>query len=298
MTFHGCYTALLTPMHADGSLDIARYEALIAWQIEQGIDGIVPCGSTGESATLSAAEHDQLIELAVKISGDKIGVMAGAGSNATAEAVARAIRAEKAGAHAILVVAPYYNKPTQEGIFAHYKAVADATGLPVFIYNIPGRSVIDISDATIARLAEACPNIAGVKDATGDLARVSTLRALVGDRLTLFSGEDMTAVGFNAMGGNGVISVTSNIVPGDMSRIQSLTRAGEYAQARSLHEHYVPLHDAMFVESNPVPVKYAASLMGKASPAVRLPLVAASSECRAFIEHTMASLGLIARDAA
>ncbi|MFN7611113.1 MAG: 4-hydroxy-tetrahydrodipicolinate synthase, partial [bacterium] len=193
----GAYTALITPFKAVG-LDHAAFEALLEWQIAQGIDGLVPCGTTGESPTLSHEEHKTLIERTVKTARGRVPVMAGTGSNATAEAVDFTRHAEKAGADAVLVVAPYYNKPTQEGLYQHFKTVAAATGLPVIVYNIPGRSVVNISDATLARLAEDCPNIAGVKDATGDLARVSTLRRLVGDRLVLFSGEDMTAVGFNA----------------------------------------------------------------------------------------------------
>lgn len=298
MSLYGCYTALITPMQENGAIDFAAYESLIAWQVEQGVHGIVPCGTTGESPTLSHDEHKQLVELAVKTAGDKIGVMAGTGSNSTQEAIDFIKHAEKTGADAALVVAPYYNKPTQEGLFLHYKAVAEASSLPVYIYNIPGRSVIDVTDETIARLAETCPNIAGVKDATGDLARVSSLRALVGDRLSLFSGEDMTTVGFNAMGGNGVISVTSNILPNEIAEIQNLTREGKFQEALAKHERHIRLHQVMFMESNPVPAKYAASLIGKCSDAVRLPLASASDACRSAMKETLSNLSVEMRNAA
>ena len=298
MSLYGCYTALITPMQENGAIDFAAYESLIAWQVEQGVHGIVPCGTTGESPTLSHDEHKQLVELAVKTAGDKIGVMAGTGSNSTQEAIDFIKHAEKTGADAALVVAPYYNKPTQEGLFLHYKAVAEASSLPVYIYNIPGRSVIDVTDETIARLAETCPNIAGVKDATGDLARVSSLRALVGDRLSLFSGEDMTTVGFNAMGGNGVISVTSNILPNESAEIQNLTREGKFQEALAKHERHIRLHQVMFMESNPVPAKYAASLIGKCSDAVRLPLAPASHACRSAMKETLSNLSVEMRNAA
>jgi 4-hydroxy-tetrahydrodipicolinate synthase len=218
--------------------------------------------------------------------------MAGTGSNATDKTIANTQLAEKLGADAALVVAPYYNKPTQEGLYQHFKAVATATALPIFIYNIPGRSVVNISDETLARLAE-IPNIAGVKDATGDLARVASLRHLVGDRLVLLSGEDTTAVGFNAMGGRGVISVVSNLAPKLSAEIQNLTLAGKYDEARALHAPLVPLISAMFVETNPAPVKFAASLMGKASADVRLPLVATSAATQALVRGAITSLKLI-----
>ena len=298
MSLYGCYTALITPMQENGAVDLAAYESFIAWQVEQGVHGIVPCGTTGESPTLSHKEHKELVELAVKTAGRNIGVMAGTGSNSTEEAIDFITHAEKAGADAALVVAPYYNKPTQEGLFLHYKAVAEASALPVYIYNIPGRSVIDVQDETIARLAEACPNIAGVKDATGDLARVSSLRALVGDRLSLFSGEDMTTVGFNAMGGNGVISVTSNILPAEIAEIQNLTREGKFKEALAKHERHIRLHQVMFMESNPVPAKYAASLLGKCAAHARLPLAPASAACQAAMKEALQKLSVEVQQAA
>jgi 4-hydroxy-tetrahydrodipicolinate synthase len=228
----------------------------------------------------------------VKTARGRVKVMAGTGSNATAEAIKYTKHAEKVGADAALVVAPYYNKPTQEGLYQHFKAVAESTSLPIFIYNIPGRSVVNMTDATLARLAE-INNIAGVKDATGDLARVATLRHLVGDRLVQFSGEDMTAVGFNAMGGRGVISVVSNVAPKLTAHIQELTRAQKYHEARDAQAKLVALTQLMFVETNPIPVKYAMSLLGKCSGALRLPLVSATPETQAAIKAEMTALQLI-----
>lgn len=275
--FFGAYTAIITPFTQGGAVDHAQFDAFVEWQCVQGIHGLVPCGTTGESPTLDHDEHKELVARTVKIAKGRAKIMAGTGSNSTAEAIAFTQHAEKAGADAALVVAPYYNKPSQEGIFQHFKAIASATSLPIFVYNIPGRSVINIADATLARLAEACPNIAGVKDATGDLARVSTLRHLVGDRLVQFSGEDMTMLGFNAMGGRGVISVISNLAPKLSAEIQELTLEGDYDAARAKHAALVPLITAMFAEVSPQPVKFAAKLMGKCDGSLRLPLVEASA---------------------
>jgi len=298
MTLHGCYTALITPFAEDLSLDIPAFEAFVEWQISQKVHGIVPCGTTGESPTLNHHEHKKLVEVAVKVAAGRVGVMAGTGSNSTSEAIDFTRHAEKAGANSVLVVAPYYNKPTQEGLFQHYQAIAKSTALPVIIYNIPGRSVVNIADVTMARLAEACPNIAGIKDATGDLARVASIRHLVGDRLTLFSGEDITAVGFNAMGGSGVISVSSNIMPGTIAEIQNHCAKGDFATARTLNDSVIPLHQVMFCESSPSPVKYAASLLGKSRASVRLPMLEATESSKAQIESSMRSLGLLTRNAA
>ncbi len=290
--FSGAYTALATPFTEQGALDEAAFAHFIDWQIAGGIHGIVPAGTTGESATLSPEEHHRVVSIAVRQAAGRVKVMAGAGSNATAEAIDYSKHAEKVGADALLVVAPYYNKPTQEGIFQHYRAIASATGLPIFVYNIPGRSVVNIADETLARLAEACPNIVGVKDATGDLARVSTLRKLVGDRLIQFSGEDMTAIGFNAMGGRGVISVTSNIAPHHVATIQNLTLAGKYEEARTLHDGFIALHQAMFVETSPAPVKYALSKLGLCKNHLRLPMVPATKGACEKIDALMSALNL------
>jgi 4-hydroxy-tetrahydrodipicolinate synthase len=289
--FFGCYTALITPFKGDG-VDVAALESFVEWQIGQGVHGLVPCGTTGESPTLTPAEHGEVIARTVKVAAGRVKVMAGTGSNSTAEAIEYTKHAEKAGADAALVVAPYYNKPTQEGLYQHFKAVAAATRLPIFIYNIPGRSVVNLTDATLARLAE-LKNIAGVKDATGDLARVATLRHLVGDRLVQFSGEDMTPIGFNAMGGRGVISVVSNLAPKLTAKVQELSLAGKHEEARELHAKLVPLIASMFVETNPMPVKYASGLMGKSDGSMRLPLVAPTEATQSAVKAAMQQLNLI-----
>lgn len=287
----GLFTALATPFK-NGEVDYAAFEKFVAWQVSEGVNGIVPCGTTGESPTLSHEEHKRVVETAVKVAAGKVNVMAGTGSNSTAEAIDFSKHAEKAGANSLLVVAPYYNKPTPEGIYQHYKAIHDATGLPIVIYNIPGRSVINIADETLARLAE-LPRIMGVKDATGDLARVSTLRVRVKESFVQFSGEDMTAIGFNAQGGQGCISVTSNIMPKRCAEIQRLTLEGKYVEALKLHDPMVQLHQAMFCETNPIPVKYALSLMNKMSGEVRLPLVAPAETSQKRLREAMAALKLI-----
>ncbi len=289
--FFGCYTALITPFKG-AEVDVAALESLVEWQVAEGIHGLVPCGTTGESPTLTPAEHGEVIARTVKVAGGRVKVMAGTGSNSTAEAIEYTRHAEKVGADAALVVAPYYNKPTQEGLYQHFKAVAEATSLPIFIYNIPGRSVVNMTDATLARLAE-IKNIAGVKDATGDLARVATLRHLVGDRLVQFSGEDMTVVGFNAMGGRGVISVVSNLAPKLSAEIQNLSLAGKHTEARDLHAKLVPLITSMFVETNPMPVKYASGLMKKSDGSMRLPLVTPTEGTQESVKNAMRALKLI-----
>lgn len=287
----GLYTAMITPFK-NGEIDVAALEAFVDWQINQGVHGLVPCGTTGESPTLSHEEHKKIVEITIKIASGRVPVMAGTGSNATAEAIDFTRHAEKVGASAALVVAPYYNKPTPQGIIAHYSAIANQSALPIYVYNIPGRSVINITDATLQRLAE-IPSIAGIKDATGDLARVATLRNLVGDRLTLLSGEDMTAVGFNAMGGKGCISVVSNLMPKLCAEVQNLSLAGKVEDARNLHAKTVALTSVMFCETNPIPVKYAAHLMGKCSDELRLPLVAPSPDAQAAIKAELSALNLI-----
>ena len=289
--FRGVYTALVTPFK-DGVVDEAAYVNFINWQIEQGVHGLVPSGTTGESPTMSHDEHQYVFELCVKTAKGRVPVMAGTGSNSTDEAISLTKEAEKAGADAALIATPYYNKPLPEGIFQHYKAIHDATNIPLVIYNIPARSVIDISDETLARLAE-LPRVMAVKDATGDLARVSTLRHRVGNRLALFSGEDMTVVGFNVMGGNGCISVTSNVAPQLCADIQNACMAGDYEGALALHELLVPLHQAMFAETNPIPVKYAVHLMGKCSTEMRLPLTEPSQSVKDALKDVMEGMEII-----
>ena len=283
------YTALITPFK-NGKIDEKSFEQLIEFQIKNGVDGIVPCGTTGESPTLSHEEHNLVIELAVKIANKRIKVMAGTGSNSTKEAIMMTNHAKEVGADSCLIVSPYYNKPTPEGIFQHFKALNEC-GIGLFIYNIPGRSVINISDENLARIAE-LKNVIGIKDATGDLARLANLRLLVKKEFIYLSGEDATVVGFNAMGGNGVISVTSNIAPKMVSDLQKACARGDYATALSLQDKLNNLHLAMFCETNPIPVKYAASLMGICSKEIRLPLVEPSESAKLRIEKEMKKLGL------
>lgn len=287
----GLFTALITPFR-NGKIDEKAFQSHIEWQVAQGVHGLVPCGTTGESPTLTYDEHERVIALCVEAAAGRVAVMAGTGANSTEEAVMFTRGAKNSGADAALVVAPYYNKPTQEGLFQHYKAINDAVELPVIVYNIPGRSVVNITDDTLARMA-ALPNIVGIKDATGDLARVSTLRAKVGSGFTQFSGEDMTAIAFNAMGGVGCISVTSNIAPAACAAIQNATLKGDYAGALAIHDTLVDLHTAMFCETSPAPVKYAASLMGLCTADLRLPLCGPSDENKKRIEAALKSAKLI-----
>lgn len=290
--FHGSLTALITPMEEDGGVDFGAYARLIDWQIEQGTTGLVPVGTTGESPTLSHDEHKAVVEAAIAAARGRVPVMAGAGSNATAEAIQLARHAERAGADAVLVVTPYYNKPTQEGLYRHYKAIAEAVALPVYIYNIPGRSVIDMSVETMARLA-ALPNIAGVKDATANLARpLHTLRACGPDFCQL-SGEDHTALAYLAAGGQGCISVTANVAPGLCAQMHAAWARGDVRGAMDIQMRLLPLHDAMFCESNPGPVKYAASLLGFGTNFVRLPLVPVSEASAARVKAAMLEAGLL-----
>lgn len=284
------YTALVTPFK-NNKIDVKSLEKLVEFQIKNGVSGIVPCGTTGESPTLSHDEHNLVIELCVKIANGRIKIMAGTGSNSTDEAVMMTKYAKKVGADSCLIVAPYYNKPTAEGIFQHYKAL-DKCGIPLFIYNVPGRSVINISDENLARISE-LKNVAGIKDATGDLARIASMRLLIKKKFSYLSGEDVTAVGYNAMGGNGVISVTSNIAPKMVSDLQKATTKGDYKTALKIQDKLTALHDVMFCETNPIPVKYAASLMGLCGPETRLPLVTPTAAAKAKIEKEMKKLGLI-----
>ncbi|MDD2795240.1 4-hydroxy-tetrahydrodipicolinate synthase [Acidocella sp.] len=290
--FHGSLTALVTPMHADGSIDEAAYSRLIDWQIEQGTQGIVPVGTTGESPTLSHEEHKRVVELAIAAARGRVPVIAGAGSNSTAEAIGLAAHAKRAGADAVLVVTPYYNKPTQEGLFRHFMAIADSVDIPLFIYNIPGRSVIDMSVETMSRLA-AHKNIVGVKDATANLARpLHTLRAC-GPEFIQLSGEDHTALAYLAAGGRGCISVTANVAPKLCAQLHAAWARGDLKDAMAIQMRLLPLHDAMFCESNPGPVKYAASLLGFGANTVRLPLAEVTAESAGRIKAAMLEVGLL-----
>jgi 4-hydroxy-tetrahydrodipicolinate synthase len=289
--FRGSFTALVTPFK-NGSVDEAAFRALVDWQIAEGTSGLVPVGTTGESPTLSHAEHMQVVEWCVDQAKGQVPVVAGAGSNSTKEAIDLARHAEKAGADAVLVVTPYYNKPTQEGMYQHYKAINDAIGIPIIIYNIPPRSVIDMSVDTMKRLFE-LKNIAGVKDATANMARTSQQRAALGPDFNQLSGEDITALGFMAHGGHGCISVTSNVAPRLCAEFQAACLRGDYAAALKLQDKLSPLHINLFVETSPAPVKYAMSLIGKCSETVRLPMVPATEKARLAVRDAMVHAGLI-----
>jgi 4-hydroxy-tetrahydrodipicolinate synthase len=287
----GAYTALVTPFAA-GAVDEEAFAALVEWQIAQGINGLVPVGTTGESPTLSTQEHLRVVEVCVDVAAGRVPVMAGTGSNNTEEAIFYTQHAQKAGASSALLVVPYYNKPTQEGLFLHFKAVHDATEIPLVVYNIPGRSVVNLTDDTLCRLAE-LPRIVGIKDATGDLARVAVLRHRLGERFALLSGEDMTTVGFNAMGGQGVISVLSNIAPQRVAEVQTLCLAGDYVAARQKQDALVEAIQVLFSESSPIPVKAALTLMNKMRGEIRLPLTPATEATIDRLRSVMHNLGIL-----
>lgn len=291
--FSGSMPALVTPMHEDGSLDEATFRTFVEWQIENGSAALVPMGTTGESPTLSHLEHKRIVEICIEVTAKRVPVIAGAGSNNTKEAISLAQYAEQAGADAVLVVTPYYNKPNQRGLTAHFKAVAEAVNIPVFIYNIPGRSIIDMTPETMGALADAHKNIIGVKDATGKVERVSEQRQTCGVDFVQLSGEDASAIGFNAHGGTGCISVTANIAPSLCAEMQQATLDGDYAKARELQDRLMPLHKAIFVEPNPAGAKYALSKLGVMQPHQRLPLVPLSRETQAQIDAALRHAGLL-----
>ena len=291
MRLKGSITALITPF-AGRAIDDDAFVRLIDWQIAEGTHGIVPVGTTGESPTLSHDEHKHVIELAVKAARGRIPVIAGTGSNSTEEAIELSQHAESAGADAVLIVTPYYNKPPQSGLYAHYKAIAEAIGIPIIIYNIPGRSVIDMKVDTMARLAQ-LPNIAGVKDATADMQRASQQRLACGPDFVHLTGDDASTLGYMAHGGNGCISVISNIAPRQCADFQNACLAGDFAKARRIHEQLMPLHDVMFIEANPAPVKYMAARLGLCSSDLRLPLVPVTAESAARIDAALEATGLL-----
>ncbi len=290
--FRGSMVALITPMRADGSLDEKAFQDLVEWQIAEGTEGLIPVGTTGESPTLSHDEHKRVVELCVAAARGRVPVMAGAGSNSTAEAIDFAQHAKKAGADAILVVTPYYNKPTQEGMYLHFTAIADAVDIPLFIYNIPGRSVVDMAVETMARLAKH-KNIVGVKDATANLTRPLHTRRACGADFIQLSGEDHTAISFNAAGGHGCISVTANVAPRLCAEMHKAWRAGRVQEAMAIQDRLLPLHDALFCETSPGPVKYAASLIGKSTEFCRLPLAPLTEASKARVREAMVSVGLL-----
>lgn len=289
--FKGSITALVTPFR-DGAIDWKAFEAFVDWQVTEGSHGLVPVGTTGESPTLSHDEHKRVVEACIKVTAGRVPVIAGAGSNNTAEAIDLAQFAEKAGANALLVVTPYYNKPNQEGLYRHFKAINDAVGLPIFIYNIPGRSVIDMSVETMARLNE-LRNIVGVKDATAKLERVSAQRQAMGPGFIQLSGEDGTALAFMAHGGHGCISVTANIAPRLCAEFQDACLAGDFATALSIQDKLFPLHNALFIEPNPQGAKYALSLIGKMQNELRLPLVPVAPSTEAALRKALEHAGLL-----
>ncbi|KAA9006065.1 4-hydroxy-tetrahydrodipicolinate synthase [Histidinibacterium aquaticum] len=289
-TIKGSIPALVTPF-ADGEVDFDALKKLVDWQIEQGSHGLVPVGTTGESPTLTHKEHDAVVATVIEHAAGRVPVIAGAGSNNTAETVRLITAAKKAGADAALVVTPYYNKPTQRGLIAHYTAAAEC-GLPIIIYNIPGRSVVDMTPATMAELARH-PMIIGVKDATGDLARVPKTRIACGPEFVQLSGEDATALGFNAHGGTGCISVTANVAPRLCAEFQEATLSGDYATALQLSDRLMPLHIAVFLEPGTVGAKYGLSLLGVTKDEVRSPLTTAEEGTRIAIKDAMIHAGLI-----
>ena len=289
--FEGSFPALVTPF-ADGALDIDALKQLVEWQISEGSHGLVPVGTTGESPTLSHEEHERVIEEVVKAAAGRAPVIAGAGSNNTVEAMRFMRHAEAVGADAALVVTPYYNKPTQAGLIAHFKALHECCTLPIIIYNIPGRSMVDMTPETMGELAK-LPRIIGVKDATGDLARVSAQRITCGKDFLQLSGEDATAHGFNAQGGRGCISVTANVAPALCAEMQEATLAGDFGRALEIQDRLMPLHQTIFLEPGTCGAKYALSLLGKCSEEVRLPLVGLTDTTKARIRDAMRHAGLI-----
>jgi 4-hydroxy-tetrahydrodipicolinate synthase len=290
-SFRGSFTALVTPFR-NGGVDEQAFRKLVDWQLAEGTDGFVPVGTTGESPTLSHEEHRHVVEWCVEQVKGRVPVVAGAGSNSTSEAIELAKHAEECGASAVLVVTPYYNKPTQEGLYQHFKAINDGIGIPIIIYNIPSRSVIDMSVDTMKRLFE-LKNIAGVKDATASVIRVSQQRDAMGAGFNQMSGEDASALGFMAHGGHGCISVTANVAPRLCAEFQDACLKGDFASALKLQDKLMPLHTALFIETNPAPAKYALSVLGKCAETVRLPMVPVTEKTRAAVREAMVHAGLI-----
>ena len=290
--FSGSCTALVTPFK-NGQIDKDAFCKLVDWQIENGTAALIPVGTTGESPTLSHEEHDLVVELCIRQAAGRVPVIAGAGSNSTAEAVRLAKHGAAAGADAVLIVSPYYNKPTQEGLYQHFSAVAKAVSVPVIVYDIPGRSIVKVDDETMARLAADHANIKGIKDATADVGRPTRLRNLLGADFAQLSGEDATALPYLAAGGHGCISVTANIAPKLLSEMHTAWAAGDIATAQTINERLMPLHDSMFCEASPGPVKYAAELLGICGAETRLPLCEIAPASKARVEAALRSAGLL-----
>ena len=289
--FKGSIVALLTPFR-NGRVDEKAFQALCEWQIAEGTHGLVPCGTTGETPTLSHEEHKRVIDLCVEVAGKRVPVIAGTGSNATAEAAELTAYAKKAGVDAVLIQMPYYNRPTQEGLYAHCKAIHDAVDIPIVLYNVPSRSAVDLSQDTLAKLGH-LPRIVGIKDATGNIARISATRLMLGDTFAQLSGEDATALAVLAHGGHGCISVTANVAPRLCAEFQDAWFAGKPKQCLNIQDRLMPLHTALFLETNPAPVKYAASLLDLCTDEVRLPLVGLKPETRKKVRTAMVAAGLL-----
>ncbi|ABI59005.1 4-hydroxy-tetrahydrodipicolinate synthase [Nitrosomonas eutropha] len=289
--FRGSHVAIVTPMLEDGALDLDRFCALIDFHIEQGTDGIVVVGTTGESPTVDFDEHDLLIRTAVSYADGRIPIIAGTGANSTREAIELTVFSKNAGADACLSVAPYYNKPTQEGLYQHFKAIAEAVDIPMILYNVPGRTVADISNETTLRLAQ-IPGIVGIKDATGNIARGCDLVQRVPDNFAVYSGDDATALALLLLGGHGIISVTANVAPRLMHEMCTAALSGDLAQARAINARLFKLHIDLFVEANPIPVKWAVAKMGLINENIRLPLTALSSQHHELIRKAMLQAGI------
>ena len=292
--FSGSCTALITPFKG-GQIDTEAFCKLVEWQIESGTSALIPVGTTGESPTLSHEEHDIIVGLCIRQAAGRVPIIAGAGSNSTAEAIRLAKHAADAGADAVLIVSPYYNKPTQNGLYQHFSSVANAVHVPVIVYDIPGRSIVHVADETLVKLASDHLNISGLKDATADVGRPTRLRNLLGVDFAQLSGEDATALPYLAAGGHGCISVTANIAPKLLSEMHKAWSAGDIAKAQSINERLMPLHDAMFCEASPGPVKYAAELLGICRAETRLPLCEIDSESKTCIESALFRTGLMSQ---
>lgn len=290
--FQGSMPALVTPMQ-NGHVDEEAFARLVEWQIQEGSHGLVPVGTTGESPTLSHAEHKAVVELCISVTNRRVPVIAGTGSNNTAEAIDLSVHAEQSGANAVLVVTPYYNKPSQRGLYAHFKAIAEAITIPIIIYNIPPRSVIDMSVETMKDLFNDCQNIIGVKDATANIARASLQRQAMGPEFVQLSGEDATALGFMAHGGHGCISVTANVAPRLCAQFQESCLAGDYAAALTLQDRLMPLHTALFLEPSPAPTKYALSRLGRIKEDCRLPITTVGEDTRVAVDAALKHAGLL-----
>ena len=288
----GSITALITPMR-DGVVDEKAFASFVEWQLAEGTHGLVPVGTTGESPTVSHEEHRRVVEICIEVANGRVPVVAGAGSNSTAEAVALAKFAEKTGANAVLSVVPYYNKPNQEGLFQHFSAVASAIGIPVILYSVPGRTIVDLTVDTIARLRDAHANIIGVKDATGSMERATMQRNKLGKEFILLSGDDSTALGFNAHGGHGCISVSSNVAPRLCAQMQELSLAGDFNAARDINDKLAFLHKDLFMEPNPAPAKYVANRLNLCANEMRLPLTPISKPTQDAMDFAMRHAGLI-----